>query len=57
MFRAIRAWRRKRRHQRQSEQISVFDEQLLADLGLSWDDLRAAQAARADTSREGAVFP
>lgn len=57
MLKAIQAWRRKRREQRQSEQISVFDEQLLADLGLSWEDLRAAQAARADTSREGAVFP
>ena len=57
MLKAINAWRSKRRDQRQREQISVFDEQLLADLGLTWDDVRQAQEARSNASSEGAVFP
>ena len=56
MLKAIIAWRRKRRDQNQSEPVGVFDEQLLADLGLTWEDVREAQAARSITS-EGAVFP
>ena len=56
MLKAIKAWREKRRRP-QCEQIGVFDEQLLADLGLTWEDVREARAKRFDTCNEGAVFP
>jgi uncharacterized protein YjiS (DUF1127 family) len=57
MLKAINAWRRKRRERRACEPLAMFDEQLLADLGLTWEDVREAQAARSNTSSEGAVFP
>lgn len=57
MLKAINAWREKRRSRRSYQAISVFDDQLLADLGLTWEDVREARANRAETSSEGAVFP
>ncbi|HEY0034728.1 MAG TPA: hypothetical protein VGB81_15815 [Devosia sp.] len=57
MLKAIKAWREKRRRAVPCEVIGVFDEQLLADLGLTWEDVREARAKRADSGTEGAVFP
>ncbi|WP_157959583.1 hypothetical protein [Devosia submarina] len=57
MLKAISAWRRKHRSRRSSEPVAMFDEQLLADLGLTWEDVREAQAKRSNASSEGAVFP
>jgi uncharacterized protein YjiS (DUF1127 family) len=57
MFKVIKAWRDKRRRPRECETVGVFDEQLLADLGLTWEDVREARGKRGDTSGEGAVFP
>lgn len=57
MLKALQAWRRKRRRQCPDEPIGVFDEQLLADLGLTWEEVREAQARRNDSGTEGAVFP
>jgi uncharacterized protein YjiS (DUF1127 family) len=57
MLRAIQEWRRERRRRRKAELVGVFEEQLLADLGLTWEDVREAQANRKDAGTEGAVFP
>jgi hypothetical protein len=57
MLKAFQTWRRKRRRLHRCEPISVFDEQLLADLGLTWEDVREAQNKRTDSGTEGAVFP
>ena len=57
MLKAINAWRQKRRHSRNCEPSAVFDEHLLADLGLTWEDVRDARAKRHDPASEGAVFP
>ena len=57
MLKLINAWREKRRLRHNWEPAGVFDDQLLADLGLTWEDLRDARAKSSDASSEGAVFP
>lgn len=57
MLKALKCWREKRRHARPCEPAEMFDEQFLADLGLTWEDLRKARTKRSDSGNEGAVFP
>lgn len=57
MLKAVKAWREKRRRHEPCEAVDVFDKQLLADLGLTWEDVREARANRSVSGTEGAVFP
>lgn len=57
MLKTISAWRRKRRSRRSYQPVGVLDEQLMADLGLTWEDLCKARADGAESTNEGAVFP
>ena len=56
MLKLINAWCARRPHHR-GEPVAVFDEQLLADLGLTWEDVSDARAQRPGRPSEGAVFP
>jgi hypothetical protein len=56
MLKVIKTWREKRCRE-PSEPVGVFDDQLLADLGLSWEDVRDARIKCGEKVSEGAVFP
>jgi uncharacterized protein YjiS (DUF1127 family) len=57
MLKLINAWRERSRNRRDNEQPAQFDEQLLADLGLTWQDVVDAKAQQSRAYGEGAVFP
>jgi uncharacterized protein YjiS (DUF1127 family) len=57
MLKLIDAWREKNRTRRDPEQPAKYNEQLLADLGLSWQDVIDAKALQPGSFGESAVFP
>ena len=57
MLKLINTWREKNWSRRDNEQPAQFDDQLLADLGLTRDDVLEAKAQQSPSYGEGAVFP
>jgi uncharacterized protein YjiS (DUF1127 family) len=56
MFTAYKTWRQKRRARFIYQDLSIVDDQLLADLGLTRADLEAARSNH-NATYEGQVFP
>lgn len=57
MLKALTGWMAKRRRPHTPQRLTLIDEQLLTDLGVSWQDLEAARSKRAIDLNEGSVFP
>lgn len=57
MFKALTGWMGKRRRPPAHQRLTLIDEQLLSELGVSWQDLEAARTKRAIDLNEGSVFP
>jgi hypothetical protein len=57
MLKALTGWMGKRRRPRTHQRLTLVDEQLLSELGVSWQDLEAARSNRAIDLNEGSVFP
>jgi uncharacterized protein YjiS (DUF1127 family) len=57
MLKALTGWMGKRHRPRAHQRLTLIDEQLLSDLGVSWQDLEAARSKREIDLNEGSVFP
>ncbi|GLQ53080.1 hypothetical protein GCM10010862_03380 [Devosia nitrariae] len=57
MLKTLTGWMGKRRRSRAHQRLTLIDEQLLAELGVTWQDLEAARTKRAIDLNEGSVFP
>ncbi|MFC0010781.1 hypothetical protein [Devosia nitrariae] len=56
-MKTLTGWMGKRRRSRAHQRLTLIDEQLLAELGVTWQDLEAARTKRAIDLNEGSVFP
>jgi uncharacterized protein YjiS (DUF1127 family) len=57
MRKLLNAWREQNWKRRDKKQPAQFDEQLLADLGLTWHEVTEAKTQQSRSYVEAAVFP